>query len=110
MIVNVRVVPFLPSRISLRIRSVSEGNGPAVSVGVTARENEEEDEEPAAGPLVVVELGFVGLSAQPNATAAPAAPRMAAESLFREDCGCASECRQTNRHEPHFARCACAVR
>jgi hypothetical protein len=36
LIVSVRIVPVLLSRISLRNRSIRDGNGPTVSVGVTA--------------------------------------------------------------------------
>ena len=51
-IVSASVVPLLPSRISLRIRSVSEGKGPTVSAGVTAHAE-------LVPVVVVVVLGLV---------------------------------------------------
>jgi hypothetical protein len=71
-IISVIVVPLLPSRMSLRKSSASEGYGPTVSDGVTAQ---------AAlvvpVPVVVVVMvdGLVGLfPPHPSASAAPAAP------------------------------------
>lgn len=58
---------------SLRIMSVSDGYGPAVSLGVT----EHEALVDVVGDVVVVVvdvLGLVGVSAHPTATAALAAP------------------------------------
>jgi hypothetical protein len=65
---------------SLRKRSVSEGYGPAVSVGVTAHAE--------FVPVVVVvvddvEEGLVGELPQPMTTAAPAAAPMAPNSSRR---------------------------
>jgi len=55
---------------SLRNRLVTDGNGPAVSLGVTAQAVLVE-----VGSVVVVELdGEVTELLQPNAAAAPAAP------------------------------------
>src|SRR4029434_5070829 len=69
--VSASVVPGFPSRMSLRNRSLRDGNGPSVSDGVTAQ---------AAGvvaPVVVVVVvgdGLVGVLPHPTAMAAPAAP------------------------------------
>ena len=65
---------------SLRKRSVSDGYGPTVSVGVTAHA--------ALVPVVVVvvvvvEVGLVGELPHPKATAAPAAAPMAPMSSRR---------------------------
>src|SRR5262245_38600929 len=70
--VSVNVAPVRPSRMSLRTRSVNDGNGPAVSVGVTAQA---EFVDPAEVPPA--SLGLVGLSEHPSAIAAPAAPSVA---------------------------------
>jgi hypothetical protein len=78
-IVSVTGVPLFPSRISLRIRSVSDGYGPIVSVGVTAQDAP--DSVPVGVVVVVVVAGLVGEpAAQPNARAAPAAPNIATAS------------------------------
>src|SRR5262245_8205217 len=72
LMVRVRMVPALPSRMSARMKSDSDGKGPAVSEGVTAQL-----------PLVLVvppvaeppSLAPVGESPpQPKASAAPATP------------------------------------
>jgi hypothetical protein len=64
---------------SLRIKSVSDGYGPSVSVGVTAHA--------ALVPVVVVgvevDVGLVGELPHPNATAALAAAPMAPMSSRR---------------------------
>ena len=62
---------------SLRNRSVSDGKGPTVSLGVTA--------QAALLPAPVVGVaasvvGLVGDSPQPNASAAPAAPSVPSAS------------------------------
>jgi hypothetical protein len=82
------VVPLLPSRMSLRIKSVSEGYGPMVSVGVTAQAALVVP--PAVVPLVVA-VGLVGVSPpHPATSAAPAAPSIAMASrrpiLFASMC------------------------
>src|SRR6476660_3234593 len=70
--VSVSIVPALPSRMSLLKMSVSEGYGPAVSLGVTAH-------AALVEPVVVVpeddvSVGLVGeLLPHPIARAAPAA-------------------------------------
>jgi hypothetical protein len=51
--------------------SVKDGNGPTVSLGVTAHAA---FVVPLVVGVVVVVEGLVGESPQPNATAAPAAP------------------------------------
>jgi hypothetical protein len=68
-LVNVRGTPLFPSRISLRIRCVNEGYGPAVSVGATA--HAELVPVVVVGVVVVLE-GLVGVSPpQANVGAAP---------------------------------------
>ena len=61
-IARVSAVPLLPSRISLRMKSVSDGNGPAVSVGVTAHAA---FVFPVVVPPVVV-VGLAGVSPHPT--------------------------------------------
>jgi hypothetical protein len=53
---------------------VRDGNGPAVSFGVTAQAALV-DVAVAGVVVVVVVLGLVGVSEQPSASAAPAAPK-----------------------------------
>src|SRR5258706_1479373 len=80
-IVSVRVAPVLPSRISLLIRLVSDGNGPMVSLGVVAQA--EPDVPPVVAPVVpvlLVPLGAVAVPPHPNSRLAPAAPSSAIAS------------------------------
>src|SRR5687767_14817288 len=67
LMVSVRTVPVLVSRISLRKRSVIDGQGPMVSFGVTAQAA---FVERGGG----VDEGVVDESLHPSANAAPAAP------------------------------------
>lgn len=64
-------MPWRSSRMSLRIRLVTEGNGPAVSLGVTAQAAFDDN-----GSVVVVAAadGDVTELLQPNAAAALPAP------------------------------------
>src|SRR5687767_14597391 len=74
LMVSVSNVPARPSRMSLRTRSVKDGNGPIVSLGVSAHEPDDPPEE------------LVGASEQPRASAAPVAPSTPRTSL-RASCG-----------------------
>src|SRR5688572_17555445 len=87
-IMRVSVVPPLPSRISLRIRSVSDGDGPIVSVGVTAHAAFVVLPPVVVPPVVVVGLASVS-SPHPAIRAAPAAPSIARASRrpIRPDSG-----------------------
>src|SRR5439155_5177322 len=75
LIVSVRTVPVLVSRMSLRKISVTDGYGPMVSVGVTAQAL---FVDPVVVPVVVVVAeGLVDELLQPKASAAPAAAPIA---------------------------------
>src|SRR4051812_16067216 len=65
-------VPGLPSRMSLLNKWVRDGNGPAVSAGVTA--HAALVEPAAAGAASTVADGAAGELPHPSAIAAPAAP------------------------------------
>src|SRR3954447_15757843 len=71
LIVSVSAMPWRSSRMSLRIRLVTEGNGPAVSLGVTAQAGFDD-----VGSVVVVAAadGDVAELLQPNAAAALTVP------------------------------------